>query len=30
VAWNDGEAREMRTVRVAEDGGVVEQDFVVR
>jgi plastocyanin len=30
VAWNDGEARETRTVRVAEDGGVVEQDFVVR
>ena len=30
VAWNDGEARETRTVRVSEDGGVVEQDFVVR
>src|SRR5512132_2999826 len=30
VAWNDGEARETRTVRVGEDGGVLEQDFVVR
>jgi plastocyanin len=30
VAWNDGEARETRTVRVGEDGGLVEQDFVVR
>jgi plastocyanin len=30
VAWNEGEARETRTVRVGEDGGVVEQDFVVR
>jgi plastocyanin len=30
VAWNDGDARETRTVRVGEDGGVVEQDFVVR
>ncbi|HVD76007.1 MAG TPA: carboxypeptidase regulatory-like domain-containing protein [Vicinamibacteria bacterium] len=30
VAWNDGEARETRTMRVPEDGGVLEQDFVVR
>jgi plastocyanin len=30
VAWNDGEARETRTVRVGEEGGAVEQDFVVR
>jgi plastocyanin len=30
VAWNDGEARATSTVRVAEEGGVVEQDFVVR
>jgi plastocyanin len=30
VAWNDGEPRGSRTVRVAEDGGVVELDFVVR
>jgi plastocyanin len=30
VAWNDGEPRESRTVRVAEEGGVVELDFVVR
>jgi plastocyanin len=30
VAWNDGEARESRTVRVGEEGGAVEQDFVVR
>ena len=30
VAWNDGEARETRTVRIGEDGGVLEQDFVVR
>src|SRR5437773_5511541 len=30
VAWNDGEARETRTVRMGEDGGVMEQDFVVR
>ena len=30
VAWNDGEARETRTVKVGEEGGVVEQDFVVR
>ena len=30
VAWNDGGARDTRTVRVSEDGGVVEQDFVVR
>jgi plastocyanin len=29
VAWNDGEARETRTMRVPEDGGVLEQDFVV-
>jgi plastocyanin len=30
VAWNDGEPRESRTVRVAEEGGVVELDLVVR
>jgi len=30
VAWNDGEPRESRTVRVADEGGVVELDFVVR
>jgi plastocyanin len=30
VAWNDGEARETRTMRVPDDGGVLEQDFVVR
>ncbi len=30
VAWNDGEARESRTVRVPDDGGIVEQDFSVR
>ena len=30
VAWNDGEPRETRTVRMGEDGGVLEQDFVVR
>jgi plastocyanin len=30
VAWNDGEPRGSRTVRVVEDGGVVELDFVVR
>jgi plastocyanin len=30
VAWNDGEPRGSRTVRVAEEGGVVELDFVVR
>ena len=30
VAWNDGEPRDTRTVRVADEGGVVEQDFVVR
>ena len=30
VAWNDGETRETRTVRVGEEGGAVEQDFVVR
>ena len=30
VAWNDGETRETRTVHIPEDGGTVEQDFVVR
>jgi hypothetical protein len=30
VAWNDGEPRETRTVRVADDGGTVEMDFMVR
>jgi hypothetical protein len=30
VAWNDGEPRDTHTVRVSDDGGVVEQDFVVR
>jgi plastocyanin len=30
VAWNDGEARETRTMRVPEEGGVLEQDFAVR
>jgi plastocyanin len=29
VAWNDGEARETRTVRVPEGGGPVELDFVI-
>jgi plastocyanin len=29
VAWNDGEVRETRTVRVPEAGGPVELDFVV-
>jgi plastocyanin len=29
VAWNDGEARETRTVRVPESGGPVELDFVI-
>ena len=29
VAWNDGEARETRTVRVPEAGGLVELDFVI-
>jgi hypothetical protein len=30
VAWNDGEARETRAIRMPEDGGVLEHDFVVR
>ena len=30
VAWNDGETRETRTVHVGDEGGIVEQDFVVR
>jgi len=30
VAWNDGETRGSRSVRVGDEGGVVEQDFVVR
>jgi len=30
VAWNDGEARDSRPVRVGEGGGVVELDLVVR
>lgn len=29
VAWNDGEPRDTRTVRVPEEGGAVELDFVV-
>ena len=29
VAWNDGAAREARTVRIPEGGGAVELDFVV-
>jgi plastocyanin len=29
VAWNDGEARDTRSVRVPEGGGPVELDFVV-
>ncbi len=29
VAWNDGEPRETRTVRVPEGGGPVELDFVI-
>ena len=29
AVWNDGAARTMRSVRVPEEGGVVEQDFVV-
>ena len=28
VAWNDGQARQSRAVRVPEAGGVVELDFV--
>ena len=29
VAWNDGEPRETRTVRIPEGGGPVELDFVI-
>jgi hypothetical protein len=30
VAWNDGQVRDSRLVRVPEGEGVVEQDFVVK
>jgi plastocyanin len=30
VAWNDGQARDTRTVRVPPDGGGVEADFTVK
>ena len=30
MAWNDGEVRDSRRVRVPEQGGTVECDFVVK
>jgi hypothetical protein len=30
VAWNDGQPRQSRPVRVPEGGGAVELDFVVQ